>query len=117
MNRLIYLLLLLPAWLIPGDAWGRQTPIDREALVKRHTVTLNNLSASELLQVGNGEVAFGIDATGLQTFHGNAMSQWGWHSVPCPVEGRHAALKLQDYDFHGRTLYYRSSAQGQEALY
>jgi hypothetical protein len=96
---------------------GNRSPIDREALVRRHTVTLNALSASELLQVGNGEIAFGIDAIGLQTFHGNSMSHWGWHSVPCPVEGGHAALKLQDYDFHGRTLSYRSSSAGQETLY
>ena len=94
-----------------------RVPIDREELVKRHTVTLDKISATELLQVGNVEIAFGIDATGLQTFHGNAMSHLGWHSVPCPVEGGHAALKLQDYDFHGRTLSYRSSSAGQEALY
>jgi hypothetical protein len=91
--------------------------IDREALVKRHTVTLDKLSASELLQAGNGEIAFGIDATGLQTFYGNSMSHWGWHFAPCPIEGKHAALKLQDYDFHGRTLSYRSSPAGQEALF
>ncbi len=92
-------------------------PIDREALVKRHTVHLDKLSPAELLQVGNGEIAFGIDATGLQTFHGNTMSQWGWHSVPCPVEGGHAALKLEEFDFHGRKLSYRTSAKGQEKLY
>jgi hypothetical protein len=91
--------------------------IDREALVKRHTVQLDKLSDSELLQVGNGEIAFGIDATGLQTFYGNTMSHWGWHSVPCPVEGGHAALKLEEFDFHGRKLPYRSSSKGQEALY
>jgi hypothetical protein len=96
---------------------GNNSPIDREALVKRHTETLDSLSATELLQVGNGEIAFGIDATGLQTFYGNTMSQWGWHSVPCPFEGKHAALKLKEYDFHGRKLPYRSSSEGQEALY
>ncbi|MDR2681408.1 MAG: hypothetical protein LBC47_11430, partial [Tannerella sp.] len=114
MNRLICLLITI-ACIMPSC--GNHASIDREALVKRHAVTLNKLSAPELLQVGNGEIAFGIDATGLQTFHGNAMSHWGWHSVPCPVEGKHAALKLQDYDFHGRTLSYRSSSAGQEALY
>jgi hypothetical protein len=116
MNKQICLLLIIVAWLMQSSCDNRSS-IDREALVKRHTVTLNALSAAELLQVGNGEIAFGIDATGLQTFHGNTMSQWGWHSVPCPVEGGHAALKLQDYDFHGRTLSYRSSSAGQEALY
>jgi hypothetical protein len=39
------------------------TKIDREALVGRHTVTLDSLSATELLQAGNGEIAYGIDAT------------------------------------------------------
>ncbi|MDR1456070.1 MAG: hypothetical protein LBJ01_10495 [Tannerella sp.] len=114
--RLIYLLITL-GWLCQGCISGNRMPIDREALVGRHAVTLDTLSGTELLQVGNGEIAFGIDATGLQTFHGNAMSHWGWHSVPCPVAGGHAALRLQDYDFHGRTLSYRSSSKGQEALY
>jgi hypothetical protein len=91
--------------------------IDREALVKRHTITLNKISGSELLQVGNGEIAFGIDPTGLQTFFGNTMSQWGWHSVPCPVEGGYSTLKLEKFDFHGRALPYRTSAKGQEKLY
>ncbi|MDR2764827.1 MAG: hypothetical protein LBB90_07335 [Tannerella sp.] len=116
MNRLIYVV-LTAGWFMQGCTCSDPARIDREALVKRHTVTLDSLSASEWLQVGNGEIAFGIDATGLQTFHGNTMSHWGWHSVPCPVEGKHAALKLQDYDFHGRTLSYRSSSAGQKALY
>ncbi|MDR1456072.1 MAG: hypothetical protein LBJ01_10505 [Tannerella sp.] len=117
MNYKWIYLLITAGWLWQSCASGSRAPIDREALVGRHAVTLDSLSAAELLQVGNGEIAFGIDATGLQTFHGNAMSHWGWHSVPCPVAGGHAALKLQDYDFHGRTLSYRSSPKGQEALY
>ena len=91
--------------------------INREALVRRHVVTLKAISAAELLQVGNGEIAYGIDPTGLQTFEGNTMSHWGWHSVPCPVAGGHAALKLQEHNFHGRPLPYRSSQKDQEALY
>jgi hypothetical protein len=91
--------------------------IDRKALVKRHTVVLDSLSGSELLQVGNGEIAFGIDATGLQTFYGNSMSQWGWHSVPCPIEGKHDAFLPEEHDFHGRILPYRSSSKGQRELY
>jgi hypothetical protein len=91
--------------------------IDREALVKRHQITLDQISGSELLQVGNGEIAYGIDSTGLQTFFGNTMSHWGWHSVPCPVEGSYSALKLEKFDFHGRELPYRTSAKGQENLF
>ncbi|MDR1477792.1 MAG: hypothetical protein LBJ00_02505, partial [Planctomycetaceae bacterium] len=118
MNKLV--LSIIAICVMQCCVYGEESPIDRidrEALVKRHAVTLNKISASELLQVGNGEIAFGIDPTGLQTFHGNSMSHWGWHSVPCPVEGKHAALKLQDYDFHGRTLSYRSSPKGQEELF
>lgn len=92
-------------------------PIDREALVKRHTVRLDELSATELPQIGNGEIAFGIDATGLQTFHGNTMSHWGWQTVPCPVEGEHSAFKLAEYDFNNRKIGYRTKSQGQEKLF
>jgi hypothetical protein len=102
---------------LPVILCGASNKIDREALVKRHNIQLDKLSDSELLQVGNGEIAFGIDATGLQTFYGNTMSHWGWHSVPCPVEGGYSALRLQEYDFHGRKLPYRTSSKGQEQLY
>jgi hypothetical protein len=128
MNRIFIILftLILSQHLFPqnteiqylsGNNNSLAAPIDREALVKRHTVQLDKLSDSELLQTGNGEIAFGIDATGLQTFYGNSMSQWGWHSVPSPVEGGHAALQLEEYDFHGRKLSYRTSPKGQDTLY
>jgi hypothetical protein len=98
-------------------------PIDREALVKRHTVHLDNLSQDELPQVGNGEIGFSIDATGLQTFYGNTMSHWSWHTVPCPPElytgydKPHDALKLQQYSYNGRQLGLRTTSSGQTALY
>lgn len=105
---------------------GRTTPggsIDREALVKRHTVHLDKLSSDELLQVGNGEIGFSIDATGLQTFYGNTMSHWSWHTVPCPSElytgfdSPYDALKLQQYNYNGRKLGLRTTSSGQTALY
>jgi hypothetical protein len=34
--------------------------------------------------VGNGEFASGADCTGLQTFRGNTLSHWGWHSDRLP---------------------------------
>ncbi len=43
-------------------------PIDRHALVTRHDVVLTNFDAANPLSVGNGEFAFTVDATGLQTF-------------------------------------------------
>ncbi len=42
--------------------------IDRHALVTRHNVTLREFDVENPLTVGNGEFAFTVDATGLQTF-------------------------------------------------
>jgi hypothetical protein len=97
--------------------------IDREALVRRHTVHLDKLSSDELPQVGNGEIGFSIDATGLQTFYGNTMSHWSWHTVPCPPElytgfdKPQDALRLQQYSYNGRQLGLRTTSSGQTALY
>jgi hypothetical protein len=56
--------------------------IDRRALVTRHNVECNTLATT--LPLGNGEFCFTADATGLQTFGGNSMAHWGWHSFPLP---------------------------------
>lgn len=56
--------------------------IDRRALVERHNIDSQALMAT--LPVGNGEFAFSMDGTGLQTFAGNTMTHWGWHSFPLP---------------------------------
>ena len=56
--------------------------IDRHALVTRHNIEWNQVDGR--LALGNGEFCFGADATGLQTFAGNSMSHWGWHSFPLP---------------------------------
>jgi hypothetical protein len=58
-------------------------PIDREALVTRHNIQWND--ATGRIPLGNGEFCFNADGTGLQTFGGNIMSHWGWHSFPLPA--------------------------------
>lgn len=66
------------------------TKIDRHALVSRHNVILNEPDTLGSLSVGNGEFAFTVDVSGLQTFpnkYENGISlgtqgQWGWHSMP-----------------------------------
>jgi hypothetical protein len=66
--------------------------IDRHALVTRNNVNLDGIDTLGALSVGNGEFAFTVDATGLQTFpevYENGVplgtqSQWGWHSFPNP---------------------------------
>lgn len=64
--------------------------IDRHALVTRHNVKLSNVDTLGSLSVGNGEFAFTVDVTGLQTFYKEyengislgTQAQWAWHSVP-----------------------------------
>ncbi|WP_370479758.1 hypothetical protein [Tamlana flava] len=58
-------------------------PIDREQLVTRHNIRWAWEERGQI-PMGNGEFCVGIDGTGLQTFGGNTMSHWGWHSFPLP---------------------------------
>lgn len=58
------------------------SPIDRRALVGRHNITWNDPTGQ--IPLGNGEFCFNVDATGLQTFGGNTMAHWAWHSFPLP---------------------------------
>ncbi len=99
--------------------------IDRAALVNRHHPLLRKLDPLSPLSVGNGEFAFTGDITGLQTFpreYENAMplctlSQWGWHTRPLPSGLDPKALRLTQYDTHGRSVGYHTSAEGQTELY
>lgn len=81
---LAVLLLLTPlAALHAADAPPpAESRIDRHALVTRHNIEWND--AAGQIPLGNGEFCFNADGTGLQTFGGNSMSHWGWHSFPLP---------------------------------
>ena len=63
--------------------YGENAPINRYALVTRHNIQWN--SSTGTIPLGNGEFCFNADGTGLQTFGGNTMSHWGWHSFPLPA--------------------------------
>src|ERR1041385_8605625 len=54
---------LMPLW-----AEAATPAIDRHALVTRHDPVLHQFDAANPLSVGNGQFAFTVDATGLQTF-------------------------------------------------
>lgn len=64
--------------------------INREAVVRRHTIHINKADSLSSLTVGNGRFAFTVDVTGLQSFPGfyakgvplGTQSEWGWHSFP-----------------------------------
>ena len=94
---------------------GPGTRIDRFALVTRHNVTLTKADPLTPLSVGNGELAFTADVTGLQTFPAyyekgmplGTLSQWGWHSLPNPQNYRIADV-LEEYMVAGRKVPYAS---------
>ena len=67
-------------------------PIDRHALVSRHNVVLTAVDRHAPVMLGNGDLGFTADITGLQTFPEQyselapllTMAQWAWHSFPNP---------------------------------
>src|SRR5215468_3745088 len=99
--------------------------IDRKALVQRHNPVMRKLDPLSPLSVGNGEFAFTADITGLQTFASEyekamplcTMSQWAWHTHPLPAGLDPKALRLTQYDTHGRMVSYHTSADGQAELF
>jgi hypothetical protein len=102
-----------------------ESPIDRKALVSRHSPSIQKLDPLSPLSVGNGEFAFTADITGLQTFPTEyenrmplcTMSQWGWHQAPLPVGLDANGFRLTQYDTHGRSVGYRTGSSGQTELY
>ena len=60
---------------------GAKSKIDRQALVTRHNVAWNEVAGRLPWATASSARA---DGTGLQTFAGNSMSHWGWHSFPLP---------------------------------
>ncbi|MCD8261756.1 MAG: hypothetical protein LUD15_09915 [Bacteroides sp.] len=83
-----------------------EKPIDREALVKRNNPHITRFDSLASLSVGNGDFAFTVDATGLQTFPERyatgvplgTQSSWGWHSFANP-ENLRPEETLQEFDF------------------
>ena len=93
----------------------RADPIDRHALVTRHTVVLQHFDPANPLTVGNGKFAFTVDATGLQTFPEafadttplGTLSDWGWHTFPNPNHYDLADYHFKEYpDLNGRLVPY-----------
>lgn len=75
--------------------------IDRESVVRRHTVEVGRADPAAVLTVGNGDFAYTADITGMQSFtafhdqvagaavgrgavNTATMSNWGWHAMPNP---------------------------------
>lgn len=96
------LLLLLLSTLV-------QAKIDRRSIVQQFNPHLNASHPYSPLQVGNGNFAFGVDVTGLQTFlKHNTLSSWGWHNDSLPAKSNQTApsqTSIQLKDFSGVELW------------
>ena len=103
MKKLLY---SLAALALTGCGPAVRQPIDREALVTRNNPQVTAFDSLSSLSVGNGEFAYTVDATGLQTFPEmyrqgvplGTQSQWGWHSYDNPQKYTHDET-LKEYDF------------------
>jgi len=90
-TMIVFLFLVLSVITVKSQS-NSSLPIDRFSLVKRHNLIYNHVDSLQVMTVGNGEIAFSADITGLQTFPEiyaktmplTTMSNWGWHSFPNP---------------------------------
>ncbi|WP_162053407.1 hypothetical protein [Pontibacter pamirensis] len=86
--------------------------IDRYALVTRHNITLSKPDTLASLSVGNGDFAFTVDVTGLQSYpeyYENGVSlgtqsQWGWHVTPTDQNYTLADVAQYDTAANGRVI-------------
>ena len=118
-RRIILVYALLLSLLLPAYACSKETSskIDRKAVVERHKVITTANNPQSPAQVGNGNFAFGVDITGLQTFTPfNTMAQWSWHSFPLPEGADPDKFEGVLHDTHGRMVPYDMPDPGQQAL-
>ena len=103
--------------LISGQADAK---IDRAAVVAQFNPHRSASSNSTPLQVGNGNFAFGVDVTGLQTFYPfNTLSTWCWHnsSLPStPNQTEPSDFTGLDWWTHGRLVNYAQPNPAEEDI-
>lgn len=102
--------------------------IDRKQLIASHNPVLTAFDELSPLTVGNGELAFTADITGMQTLYQEyekvplcTMSQWGWHTTPVSSDRYAYTLKdlqMTEYEHNGRTVVYpKKKKPGNEEVY
>jgi hypothetical protein len=112
MKKPIHTLFIISV-LLSISACKHAQEIDRFALVTRHNIHNTSIDSLNSLSVGNGEFAFTVDITGLQTFPDyyakgislGTMSNWGWHTWPNP-ENYQLSDNYVAYNVHGRQVDY-----------
>ncbi|HVT90413.1 MAG TPA: hypothetical protein VHD56_16285 [Tepidisphaeraceae bacterium] len=95
-----------------------EAPIDRQAVVSRHKIVVNSIDPYGAMAVGNGEIAFNVDVTGLQSFPEyytqttpiGILSTWGWHSFPNPQNFTLDKFKFTVIKKFDRTFEFPSSS-------
>ena len=117
MKKIVWKLILASLFVAPLSVGAQK--IDRKKVVQRHNVIINSMDTLASLSVGNGNFAFTVDATGMQSFPEvyakgvplGTQSVWGWHSFPNTDN-----LKIEEayrtYDLEGRKISY--TVQGKE---
>ncbi|MXN90851.1 hypothetical protein GR160_06390 [Flavobacterium sp. Sd200] len=101
--------LLVGALALSFGIVNAQNKIDRKALADRNNPQVTKFDRHASLSVGNGNFAYTVDATGLQTFPEvyntgvplGTQSQWGWHSYPNVENYKHEEA-LKNYNFRGK---------------
>ena len=91
--------------------------IDRPALIARHAVKLTAFDPANALHVGNGDFAFGVDVTGLQTFREQhagrfpllTLANWAWHRASVSAS-QPTVAPSRDYDVGGRMVSYADAS-------
>jgi len=104
--------------------------INRKELISRHNPIIKQLETDSPLTVGNGEFAFTVDPTGMQTFYNLydenymplcTMAQWGWHCAS--LGGVNSSYTLDDivmteYDYEDRKIHFPvDKKEGNEEAY
>ncbi len=86
-------LILLTLSFFSCNSFTKKQKINRYELVTRHNVYITEINPLNSLTVGNGELAYTLDITGMQSYPEfyksgiplGTQSQWGWHSFPNPT--------------------------------
>ncbi len=98
--------------------------VDRLAVLERHAPRIRRADPAAVLSVGNGNFAFNVDCTGLQTLHEEykviplaTLSHWGWHTVPSKEGIDWAHFRYRQWPFYGRDVPYATDSTGQRELF